>query len=84
MDPICMMIHISAMPEILGTVHGTIGHVVKYGEAIVVLLQDAYVLIVQKVVESATLMDTALVGEDTDLLILLCYHASLIQAQNIF
>ena len=34
-------------------------------------------LIVQKAVESATLMDTALVGEDTDLLILLCCHASL-------
>ena len=46
--------------------------------------KPVYVLIVQKVVESATLMDTALVGEDTDLLILLCYHASLIQAQNIF
>ena len=27
--------------------------------------------------KSATLMDTALVGEDTDLLILSCYHASL-------
>ena len=38
---------------------------------------DADVLIVQKSVESATLMDTALVGEDTDLLILLCYHAGL-------
>ena len=38
---------------------------------------DADVLIVQKVVQSATLMDTALVGEDTDLLILLCYRASL-------
>ena len=37
----------------------------------------ADVLIVQKAVESATLMDIALVGEDTDLLILLCYHASL-------
>ena len=33
------------------------------------------------VVELATLMDTALVGEDTDLLILLCYHASL-DSQN--
>ena len=40
-------------------------------------------LIVQKAVESATLMDTALVGEDTDLLILLCYHASL-DSHNIF
>ena len=39
--------------------------------------EDADVLIVQKSVESATLMDTALAGGDTDLLILLCYHASL-------
>ena len=36
--------------------------------------EDADVLIVQKAVESATLMDTALAGGDTDLLILLCYH----------
>ena len=40
-------------------------------------------LIVQKAVESAILMDTALVGEDTDLLILLCCHASL-DSHNIF
>ena len=38
---------------------------------------DADVLIAQKVVESATLMDTALVGEDTDLLILLCSYINL-------
>ena len=44
---------------------------------------DADVLIVQKVVESATIMDTTLVGEDTDLLILLCYHANL-DSHNIF
>ena len=44
---------------------------------------DADVLIVQKAVELATLMDTALVGEDTDLLILLCYHANL-DSHNIF
>ena len=44
---------------------------------------DADVLIVQKAVESATLMDTALVGEDTDLLILLCCHASL-DSHNFF
>ena len=44
---------------------------------------DADLLIVQKAVESASLMDTALVGEDTDLLILLCYHASL-DSHNIF
>ena len=36
---------------------------------------DADLLIVQKAVESATHSDTILVGDDTDLLILLCYHA---------
>ena len=36
---------------------------------------DAGLLIVQKAVESATLSDTVLVGDDTELLILLCYHA---------
>ena len=44
---------------------------------------DADLLIVQKAVQSASLMDTALVGGDTDLLILLCYHASL-DSHNIF
>ena len=34
-------------------------------------------IIVQKAVESATMINTVLVGDDTDLLILLCYHASL-------
>ncbi len=38
---------------------------------------DADLLIVQKAVESATTLKTVLVGDDTDLLILLCYHASL-------
>ena len=38
---------------------------------------DADVMIVQKVAESATVTDTALVGDDTDLLVLLCYHACL-------
>ena len=38
---------------------------------------DADVLIVQKTVDSALHMDTLLVGEDTDLLILLCYQANL-------
>ena len=33
-------------------------------------------LIVQKAVESASTVTTVLVGEDTDLLILLCYHAN--------
>ena len=38
---------------------------------------DADLLIVQKAVESAAIVNTVLVGDDTDLLILLCYHASL-------
>ena len=38
---------------------------------------DADVMIVQKVAEPATVTDTALVGDDTDLLVLLCYHACL-------
>ena len=44
---------------------------------------DADVLIVQKAVESALQKETALVGEDTDLLILLIFHASL-DSHNIF
>ena len=40
-------------------------------------LGDADVLIVQKTVESARVVDTVLVGDDTNLLVLLCYHASL-------
>ena len=35
---------------------------------------DADLLIVQKAMKSATLSDSVLVGDDTDLLILLCYH----------
>ena len=38
---------------------------------------DANLLMVQKAVESATTMKTVLVGSDIDLLVLLCYHASL-------
>ena len=38
---------------------------------------DADLLIVQKAVESATIMKTVLVSDDTDLLVLLYYHASL-------
>ena len=34
-------------------------------------------LIVQKTVESSTMMDTVLVGDDIYLLVLLCYHANL-------
>ena len=44
---------------------------------------DADLLIVQKAVESATMVNTALVGDDTDLLTLLCYHATL-DSHNIF
>lgn len=38
---------------------------------------DADLLIVQKAVQSATTSNTVLVGDDTDLIVLLCYHASL-------
>ncbi len=38
---------------------------------------DADVLILQKTVECAATTNTVLVGDDTDLLILLCYHANL-------
>ena len=38
---------------------------------------DADLLIVQKAVQSATTSKTVLDGEDTDLIVLLCYHASL-------
>ena len=38
---------------------------------------DADLLIVQKAVQSATSCNTVLVGDDTDLLVLLCHHASL-------
>ena len=44
---------------------------------------DADLLIVEKAVESATMKDTVLVGDDTDLLVLLCYHASL-NSRSIF
>uniref|UniRef100_UPI00358ECD2A uncharacterized protein n=1 Tax=Myxine glutinosa TaxID=7769 RepID=UPI00358ECD2A len=38
---------------------------------------DADLLIVQKAVQCATTNNTVLMGDDTDLLVLLCYHASL-------
>jgi len=38
---------------------------------------DADLLIVQKAVSSATTSTTILVSDDTDLMVLLCYHASL-------
>ena len=37
---------------------------------------DADLLIVQKAVQSATTSKTVLVGEDIDLIVLLCYHAN--------
>ena len=40
-------------------------------------------MIVQKAVELARVADTVLVGDDTDLLVLLCYYACL-ELQNIF
>ena len=36
---------------------------------------DADLLIVQKAVQSATTSNTVLVGDDSDLIVLLCYHA---------
>ena len=45
---------------------------------------DADLLIVQKAVKLATRVNTVLVGDDTDLLILLCYHAKLGLPQYIF
>jgi len=44
---------------------------------------DADLLIVQKAVQSAVSTNTVLVGEDTDLIVLLCYHAS-IESHNLF
>ena len=38
---------------------------------------DADILIVQKAVQSVTTSKTVLVGEGTDLIVLLCYHSSL-------
>jgi hypothetical protein len=38
---------------------------------------DAYLLIVQKAVQCATIKNTVLIGDETDLLVLLCYHASM-------
>jgi len=45
---------------------------------------DVDVLIVQKTLESAAIKDTALIGDDTDLLILLCYHASMEDCHSVF
>ena len=44
---------------------------------------DADLLIVQKAVESATTTNTVLIGDDTDLLILLIYHTNL-ESHDIF
>ena len=38
---------------------------------------DADLLIFQKAVQCATTNKTVLIGDDTDLLVLLCHHASL-------
>ena len=38
---------------------------------------DADLLIVQKAVQSATTSNSVLIGDDTDLIVLLCYHAKL-------
>ena len=44
---------------------------------------DADVMIIQKAVEIARVADTVLVGDDTDILVLLCYHACF-ESHNIF
>lgn len=44
---------------------------------------DADLIIVQKTLESARLQDTVVIGEDTDLLVLLCYHSSF-EGHNIY
>ena len=44
---------------------------------------DADLLIVQKAIQSATTSNIVLVGEDSDLIVLLCYHASL-DSHNLF
>ena len=44
---------------------------------------DADVLIVQTAIESARSINTIVVGDDTDLLVLLCYHFE-INSQNFF
>ena len=45
---------------------------------------DADLLIVQRAVESSSVMDTVLVGDDTDLLVLLCYYTSVDSYSNFF
>ena len=40
-------------------------------------------MIIQKAVEIARVADTVLVGDDIDILVLLCYHACL-ESHNIF
>ena len=45
---------------------------------------DADVLIVKTAIASASTANTVLVGDDTDLLILLCYHAPLDSSHEIF
>lgn len=44
---------------------------------------DADLLTVQKPAQSPLMMDTALVGENKDLLVLLCYHDNM-DSHNIF
>ncbi len=41
-------------------------------------------LIVKKAIASASTANTVLVGDDTDLLILLCYHAPLDSSHEIY
>ena len=44
---------------------------------------DADLLIVQKAVQSVTFCNTVLVGDDTDLLVLLCYHHASLESHDL-
>ena len=45
---------------------------------------DADLLIVQTAIQSASASDTVLVGDDTDLLILLCFHTPIESSHDIY
>ena len=45
---------------------------------------DTDLLIVQTTIQSASTANTVLVGDDTDLLILLCYHAPIDSSHEIY
>ena len=75
---------IQRIPWIRGSTYGCI--VNQYTEYVKHKHASGYadLLIVQKAVQSATSCNTVLVGGDTDLLVLLCYHASLESHDHLF